>query len=163
LILDWTLPCWTGSQTAFTSGSFTAARVHMCGLRCGAFWTSSSPGIYSHRRRDLSDRVRSHVLSLVGLIGSIKEQAPRYESWHPASPEECGDSRTFDCKSLSHDQSPMSEPLGMHNPAGGLAINQLMKMKARGFITLEQFQFRARQLAQFLPAGACLLGPQRHL
>ena len=23
------------------------------------------------------------------------------------------------------------EPLGMHNPAGGLAINQLMKMKAR--------------------------------
>ena len=29
--------------------------------------------------------------------------------------------------------------LGMDNPAGGLAINQLMKMKAKGLINLAQF------------------------
>jgi hypothetical protein len=33
----------------------------------------------------------------------------------------------------------MAEPLGMHNTAGGLAINQLLKMKAKGQITLAQF------------------------
>ena len=35
--------------------------------------------------------------------------------------------------------SSSAEVVGMDNPAGGLAINQLMKMKAQGLITLAQF------------------------
>ena len=35
------------------------------------------------------------------------------------------------------------EVVGMDNPNGGLAINQLVKMKCAGVISLEQFLARA--------------------
>ena len=43
----------------------------------------------------------------------------------------------------------MSAPLGLDNPAGGLAINQLLKLKARGVITLAQFLEMTKEVEGF--------------
>ena len=43
----------------------------------------------------------------------------------------------------------MSAPLGLDNPAGGLAINQRLKLKARGVITLAQFLEMTKEVEGF--------------